>query len=111
MRAAVHTLYDAADLSASVNSSAVDCGVIRDCSIQAIITGSSPTGTFKLQVSNDTGQVANWMDLAGSSQAITTTGNIGWSISPMLYDWVRIVYTRTSGTGNVSALLRHKAGA
>lgn len=82
--------------------------------IHAVWTGGgSPTGTFKLQVSNDeaadgtqggkpgTGTVTTWTDYSGSSYAITTDGDYMWMLANMGFKWVRLVYTRVSGTGGL----------
>lgn len=103
-------------MGASFNSTPVDCSAVQLASIQGVWTGGgSPTGTFKVQVSNDQvndgASVTNWSDYPSSSIAITTDGDLIYNISNLGYRWVRLVYTRTSGTGtlNAKAVLKSEA--
>jgi hypothetical protein len=102
------------DLSASLNLKPIWLGRAALAAIQIVFSGSSPTGTFKLQASCDPGNpqsqseaqqyagVTNWTDVANSSNAVTDSGNLLWNISDPGYQWVRVVWTRTSGTGNIT---------
>lgn len=85
-------------------------------SVQLVATGS-PTGSFKLQMSNDnpdhTGNkyptsTMNWTDLDGSSISITTSGNVGWNATGAGYLWLRVVWTKTSGTGSITGRFNGK---
>lgn len=107
------------DMSGSLTSIGIDINQMFGYTVQAVWTGSSPTGTFKLQISNDmvndymgssnpAANVTNWTDYSGSSQAITASGDFAWIVSDSNYKWVRLVYTRTSGTGTLNAILTAK---
>jgi len=79
--------------------------------IAAIITGT-PSGTLKIQASNDpetndtqtnstglppaVGPV-NWVDIADSSFAVATSGETMWNVRYIGYNYVRVVYTDASG--------------
>ncbi len=69
--------------------------------------GLTPAGTFKLQSSNALTYTAadipadEWTDVADSSQAITDDGNHEWKVTDV-YKWVKVVYTRTSGDGDLN---------
>jgi hypothetical protein len=98
------------DMSANITSNAIWLGHIANFAIQLTFTGS-PTGTFKLQASNDEGandlkladaSITNWTDVDGSDQAITEAGNHMWNVQNCGYRWVRVVYTFTSGTGSIT---------
>jgi len=103
----------ATDMAQSFNMRAIYLGHIAQYAIQLVFTGA-PVGTFKLQCSNDAGKpnaeskaeqsasVVNWTDIASSSSAISVAGNITWNAENVGYLWVRVVYTRTSGTGSVT---------
>jgi hypothetical protein len=81
-------------------------------SLNAIVTGV-PTGTIKLQASNDpetndtqynvTAQQppavgpSNWVDIADSSFNLTSAGSTMWNVSEVAYNYVRVVYIDTSG--------------
>jgi hypothetical protein len=70
-------------------------------SIQVFFTGT-PTGTFKLQASDDVYPSVNqtnlanlnWSDIANSSFTVAAAGNVMWNYSLLAgYNWVRVVYT------------------
>ena len=81
--------------------------------IQVFFTGT-PTGTFSLMGSCDpaskerigtvnanytTGPNApvNFTLIANSNQAVTAAGDIMWNIQDLGYNWIKLVYTDTSG--------------
>lgn len=87
-------------------------GNVTNCkgySIQAIWTnGSTPVGTMSLQASND-GQ--NWSDIPNSSLPVSgnSDNNIFNVSKNIYYNFVRLVYTRTSGDATVVVSLVAKA--
>lgn len=74
--------------------------------IQLVWTGT-PTGTFKLQASADpvpqgppasaSTMPTHWSDIANSNQAVSAAGTYMWNIPDAMYNYVRLVYTDTSG--------------
>lgn len=81
----------------------------------AIVTGT-PTGTIKLQASNDpetndTQPLTNappthWVDIANSSFNLTSAGSTMWNVSQVAYNYVRVVYIDTSGgTSTATAMV------
>lgn len=80
-------------------------------SIQAIVT-DTVAGSLKLQGSCDpvpdanfsaaNYSVINWTDIADSTQAVSGSGSVSWDMSRSAYSWVRVVYTASSGSGNIS---------
>lgn len=72
--------------------------------IQVEFSGT-PTGTFKLQASCDQSNPGvpnqttplDWTDIAGSSATVAASGDITWNATETMYNWVRLVYTDTSG--------------
>lgn len=109
---------------ATINSIGLDIGQVYVSAIQAIYTGS-PVGTLKLQVScdnvapvqwssqsaivtNPAANVIHWTDYTGSSLSITTAGDFAWLINPVGFRWIRLVYTKTSGTGTLNATFNGK---
>lgn len=98
----------------SFNSLGYALPQVFGCAIQAVITGTL-VGSAKLQVSVDpntlsdpTSQPTNWTDYVGSAQTVSSAGTLVWNISDVWFNWVRIVYTATSGTGNISANINTK---
>jgi hypothetical protein len=111
MKVVTDKILDNADMSAGFVSEPILLDQIYGFSLQAIFTGT-PNGSFKLQVSNQDvflrEQVTEWTDLADSSTAITAAGDIMYNVTSAFYRWVRIVYTRTSGSGNCDVTLTSK---
>ncbi len=83
------------DMSGDIASSIVPIQTEVMVSFQAIYTGS-PTGTLKIQVSNDQ---TNWEDYTGSSQSISAAGTFMWDIVNTSVSYIRLFYTFSSGTG------------
>ncbi len=75
--------------------------------LQAVISGSgSLNGTLKIQAAIDTGDTpTNWADIGGTTAAVIADGVTMWSIGRHHFKWVRIVFTRTAGTGNLTTTL------
>jgi hypothetical protein len=86
--------------------------------VQVVLAGATtPVATLKLQGSNDSLEDPNgnvirsgvegiplastmvWTDVAGSSVAVAANGNWVWNASDVGYEWVRVVYTYSSGSG------------
>lgn len=95
--------------AATCVSGAIDIKNIDDISIQAVWTGTAENGAFKLQASNDTGAtVTTWTDLTGSSAVIAADGDFVWNVSNAGYRYLRLVYTKASGTGTLNATFTGK---
>jgi hypothetical protein len=90
-------------------SSPVYLNQIAMGSIEAVWTGS-PVGEIKLQVSVNHKEAANggvavagtWTDYTNSEYSMTTAGSVVWNLSNIGYQYIRVVYTRTSGTGTLN---------
>lgn len=76
--------------------------------VAATETVASLVGTLKLQASNNAfadnvnnneASDAVWVDIPGSSQSVSGTGNFMWNVESAYYRAFRVVWTRTSGTG------------
>ena len=87
-------------------------GHIANYATQVVLTGS-PVGVVKLQVSCDLGNpnasfpngddnVTNWVDLSGATANISGAGTVLMNLVDSGYSWVRLVYTHTSGSGNIT---------
>lgn len=100
-------------MGASINSNAVLMDQESGIAIQAVWTGT-PVGNFTIESSCDVGQInpstgqpsgiSNWVYYNGST--VAAGGDVGkliWNIEPIAVKWVRLVYTRTSGTGTLNA--------
>lgn len=118
MRTPNALLVENGDMSGSINSNPFRLEHLNTVAIQAVFTGSSPTGTFKVQVSNDTqlitesgdigATVNNWSDVSGSSVSVTASGDVAWNLPNTGFRWVRVVYTRSSGSGTLNVRAQGK---
>lgn len=101
-------LLAAGDMSGNISTDPIDVRNLIVGSIQCEFTGS-PNGTMKLQCSNDVAEFlkqpgtqpapVNWTDITGSSIAVSAAGDIMYNLTSMGYDYLRVVYTASSGTG------------
>lgn len=113
-----YKLVAAGDMSASITSLATNIQQVDNVGIQLNFTGS-PTGTFSVQVSADhTEDVNKNVIVAGHWESLTlsptptasgTSGDIYIDLNQLSAPWVRIVYTRSSGTGSLDAYVTGKA--
>lgn len=97
-------LATAVSMSASINSTSQQMNQYAVACVQAVFTGS-PVGVLKLQISNDN---SNWTDYGGSEQSISAAGNFAWNLANIGYQYVRLVYTKTSGSGALSVTVSGK---
>lgn len=107
-------ITEAVDLSANAELRPIWLGHIAQYAIQLVFTGA-PQGNFKLQASNDKGDVnaasranqdvgiVNWTDVAGSPATVSAAGNIMWNAENVGYNWVRVVWTQTGGSGSLDS--------
>ena len=68
-------------------------------SLQLIYTGS-PAGTFKLEYSLDK---TNWSEGAGTETVIDCPSNTLYILTNVVVPFVRVQFTRASGTGTLTA--------
>lgn len=99
-------------MNTSLATAATALQDIYGYTVQAVWTGT-PTGTFKLQASNDpfkyvtpnvTQVPTHWTDIADSSITITAAGDYMWNVIGAFYPFVRLVYTDTSGGTSTARL-------
>ncbi len=103
-------LANAASASTSVSSGPFDLGDKQNYCIHVNFSGTDLAGTLKLQaIGTDSEKTnADWVDIANSSQAITSAASHMWNVSGAQYKWVRADWTRASGTGNWTVTLALK---
>lgn len=103
--------FTSTDMGASFESDPISVVDFLGFSLTLNLTGA-PVGTIKIQVSNDTSDIAAsvtlWDDLESSSAAVSAAGTVTYNVSDVWYNKIKVVYTRTSGTGAMSAKLTGK---
>lgn len=104
------------DMGSNFTLAPVWLGHIDNYAVQLVFTGS-PNGSFKLQASNDNGNtendknlVTNWTDILNSNQLITAAGNHMYSVRNAGYQWYRVVWTFTSGSGTLTSAKSYVKG-
>lgn len=115
MRTFNQQVSTAVPLNVSSNGVAIPLKNIFMFALSANVTGT-PTGTIKLQVSNDpetndTQPSANprpipthWVDLANSSFSLSASGETMWNVQYVGYNWVRVVYTDGSSGSSTATM-------
>jgi hypothetical protein len=99
----VFPVDSAMSLSANSESTPIKLSLNIGFSVQITWTGSSPVGQAKLQASING---VDYVDVDDSTDSISgNTGTTIWTVRNSSYRWVKVVYTRTSGTG--SAVVVH----
>lgn len=115
MRTFNKQISTAVDLDANSFSPAVPLKNIYTYCINAIITGT-PTGTIKLQASNDPETndsqpggtpfpvPTHWVDIADSSFSVTTAGQTMWNVNAVGYNYVRVAYVDGSAGASTATM-------
>lgn len=110
MRAEFKVALQAIDAAAAgpTYSDPFPASQVMQCSVFVLASGS-PVGTVKLQFSNDNcnyqgGRVPdNWVDIPSATVAVSAAGNVCIPKTEVAYGSIRVAYTKTSGTGNITA--------
>ena len=103
---------------ASIVSAVSSIAYLDNIGVQLSWTGT-PTGTFAIQVSADYQQdqnknvtnVGNWIPLI-LSPAPAASGAAGTAyidLNQLSAPWIRVVYTKTSGTGTLQGFINGKS--
>lgn len=118
MRQSSVKLITNASMAAPITSLGINLISIYAYSVQGVWTGGAVVGVFKLQGSNDSGDIGsgqgvsqpvNWTDIVSSSQSISgSPGSILYDITECAYRWVRLVYTSTSGSATLNVTINTK---
>lgn len=105
-------------MNATINSLAMQLENMWGYSIQITFAGT-PTGTFKLQGSDDpvpksslvigsNGSVVYtpvyWTDVANSTFTVAAAGNVAWDVTNTAYNYVRVVYTDGSSGSSTATI-------
>ena len=112
-----NTMLNAADASLA-SSTSQGIYIAHMSNLGFVITSAgAPVGTLTIQVSSDpvapttsgdpAGNVVNWASLS-SPTAISSATSAAVNLQLQGYLWVRVVYTKTSGTGTITVNLGAK---
>ncbi len=101
MRSLNISVLTSAAVAQTDNGTVLNTDQVMFLSAQCTITGT-PTGTFKLQASNDPvlkGFPINWSDIPNATASVAAAGTFLIPKFDIAYQWVRAVYTDT-GAGS-----------
>lgn len=82
---------------------------IWKASVQAVTSGSNPTGALKVQFSNDnpasglSSDVSHWSDLGSATVSTTSNGVYKIDAFDVCAMWIKLVYTNASNSGAITA--------
>ena len=101
-----YRLVNAQSMAADITSAAFESIAYFGLAVQyKVSSGSSPSGSLIIQMSNDK---ANWVnvptDAVKAVNPFTVTANVDgfWLYQDIIpYKWVRVFYDRTSGSGTL----------
>jgi len=113
-----YKMSTAQSMGASFNSRVTNIQHLDNIGIQANVLSGTPTGVLQVQISADYAQdfmgnvlnAGNWVDLAPAQQALTagSPANTYFDLTELSAPWIRVHYTRTSGTGTIDILITAK---
>lgn len=97
---------------ATLTSSITNIQYLDNVGIQANFTGS-PVGTLSVQVSIDHAQdewgnvttAGNWSQVTSSA---VTSSPVVFDLNQLSAPWIRVVYTKVSGTGTLNVFITGK---
>lgn len=110
MRVTNEVIFSNGNMSGSLTSVAYPISSVVGWAAQFVYTGS-PNGTLKVQISCDAdaplnsttaSRPTNWSDLGGSSVTIAAAGDNAYNVDLSYYNWIRFVYTASSGSGTIN---------
>lgn len=102
--------------TAAITSSVTSIQFLDNIGVQVNWTGTAPVGTIAVQVSADYAadefgnvtNAGNWFTLPVSPAVSGGTGSVYVDLNQMSAPWLRVVYTKTSGTGTLNAFITAK---
>lgn len=106
MRVFNDTITIGADLASSQTSDAYSIEHIANFAVQFVLTGS-PSGTLKVQASLD---AQNWSDVPSATASVAASGVFFINVIDAGYNYTRVVYERTTGTGSITSAIINGKG-
>ena len=95
--------FDAVSLSSSQTSAEIEVGQTDYGSIYIFWTGSSPSGTIEVQAKNGAAGTYRPLDFGATISISGASGNHELILTEMPFTYIRLVYTRSSGSGSMTA--------
>ena len=104
----VYSLFNAQSLGSNLTSNPIATTYVNNIGIQLHWTGA-PVGTWQVEASNNS---TDWFDLNIEPIPTASGSEANWGISivDLPYAYLRVKYSRTSGTGFATALVMLRGG-
>jgi hypothetical protein len=94
--------FTSVDMGASFSSNPINVRNGIHFGLTLAWTGGTAAGQFKIQISNESSSSpTNFDDLSSSVFTVSGAGSQSYLIGPLACSWIKIVYTRTSGNGQL----------
>ena len=101
--------FDATSLASSQTSAELEVGQADYGSIYITWTGTSPIGVITVQAKNGPNGTYRDLDFGSAISISGASGNHDIILNEMPFTHLQLVYTRTSGTGSISASITTKS--
>ncbi len=110
-------ILTAADLSGDLTSLVTHIGNLDNIGIQCVLTTSDAAGTLAVQVSADHQQdtygnvtvAGHWVTITHQDVAAGQPSDTMFDLNQLSAPWIRLAWTRTGGTGTITATITGKA--
>lgn len=101
--------YEGVDMGATFNTATIDLIRFKGYFVQVVTTGS-PVGTFYMYASNDPtlASATNWSQIPYSTMTVNGADVHSYNQDGLYCRYVKLGYTRTSGTGTCSIRIQLK---
>ncbi len=96
----IDQLFSAADASTDKTSVGVNIGDQKEYSVQVDFSSATLNGTLTLEASNTN---VNYVTISGTSQSISSGASHVYNVSGASYQYYRVKWVASSGTGTVTA--------
>lgn len=110
-----YPIINATSMAATITSAATNVEFLDNIGFQIVWTSSDAIGTITIEGSNtynpNLNVAGSWFALTFSpalTQPASNNGNYGISVNQFPWSWIRVVYTRSSGSGTLTATLSAK---
>lgn len=95
-------LINAGDMSGSITSAGIETTYLDNVGILIEWTGTSPVGVITVEVKNgESGWSA--LDFGSPLSVSGNTGSMNINVNETPFEYLRLAYARSSGTGTISA--------
>lgn len=106
MRQLQEIIFNAGNVAGNLTGNTIWAGQLFAVSAQSSVTGTV-AGTMKFQFSNDVVAPGvaptNWSDIPNATVAISNTALYAIAKTDLCYNYIRLVYVSTSGSGTMTA--------